>query len=105
MKKNILKNWFTILVAFFTLLIFLINTFHESYPDEMVKILGGNYITRGRLPFKGFFSNHGPVGYFTSFLINIFSGASFVKFRIFYSFFLFLLTRAACFLLASKSPK
>jgi len=66
------------------------NTLHEEYPDEYDNILGGKFIIHGILPYSGFFSHHGPVAYFLSALIYLFSGSSFVRFRIIYSIFLFL---------------
>ncbi len=63
---------------------------HEDYPDEYDNILGGKFIAHGILPYSGFFSHHGPVAYFLSALIYLFSRSSFIKFRIFYSIFLFL---------------
>ncbi|HEV2339149.1 MAG TPA: hypothetical protein VGT05_00085 [Patescibacteria group bacterium] len=72
--------------------IFFINTFHESYPDEFDNILGGWYILHGRLPYVGFFTHHGPVAYFIAALVVLFSGQSFVRFRIVYAVLLFLYT-------------
>lgn len=76
------------LLLFFAVLY--LNTFHEEYPDEYDNILGGKYIVQGVLPYSGFFSHHGPVAYFLSALVYLFSGQSFVNFRIIYSIFLFL---------------
>ncbi len=79
------------LVGFFLVLFSLvfINTFHEKYPDEFDNILGGWYIIHGRLPYIGFFTHHGPIAYFIAAVVAIFSGQSFIKFRIVYSLFLF----------------
>lgn len=68
--------------------IFLANALHESYPDELDNILGGWYILHGRLPYIGFFSHHGPVAYFLASTVELFSGQSFVRFRIVYTLFL-----------------
>jgi hypothetical protein len=81
LKVLFLLGYFAILYA---------NTLHEEYPDEYDNILGGKFIVNGILPYTGFFSHHGPVAYFLSALIYLFSGNSFVKFRIIYSIFLFL---------------
>lgn len=75
---------FVILIAF----LFLTNTFHESYPDEFDNILGGWYIIQGKLPYIGFFTHHGPVPYFIAAFVTLFSGQSFVLFRIIYSLLL-----------------
>jgi hypothetical protein len=84
------KNWVKILYLFSLFAILYLNTFHEEYPDEYDNILGGKFIAHGILPYIGFFSHHGPVGYFLAAFLYLFSGASFVKFRIIYSIFLFL---------------
>ncbi len=89
----VLKRKNIIFIGAFFLLVFSIlyaNTFHESYPDEFDNIAGGKFIIHGVLPYSGFFSHHGPVAYFIGALIYIFSGSSFVHFRIFYCVFLFL---------------
>lgn len=79
-------------LALFLLLffVFYINAFHEKYPDEFDNILGGLYILHFKFPYSGFFSHHGPVAYFIAAVVAIFSGESFVKFRVVYSAFLFL---------------
>ncbi len=69
-------------------IIFLTNAFHESYPDEFDNILGGWYIIQGKLPYTGFFTHHGPVPYFTAAVITLFTGQSFVAFRIVYAILL-----------------
>ena len=82
------RHYFTVLFVIVMLGIFLINTLHQSYPDEFDNILGGWYILHGRLIYTGFFTHHGPVAYFLAALVEIFSGRSFVRFRIVYSIFL-----------------
>jgi hypothetical protein len=82
------RHYFTVLFVIVMLGIFLINTLHQSYPDEFDNILGGWYILHGRLIYTGFFTHHGPIAYFLAALVEIFSGRSFVRFRIVYSIFL-----------------
>lgn len=82
------RQYFTVLFVLIMLGIFLINSMHESYPDEFDNILGGWYILHGRLIYTGFFTHHGPIAYFLAALVEIFSGRSFVRFRIVYSIFL-----------------
>jgi hypothetical protein len=84
------RNWLKILYLLFFFAILFANTFHEEYPDEYDNIVGGKFILNGLLPYTGFFSHHGPVGYFLAAFIYLFSGQSFVRFRIVYSIFLFL---------------
>ncbi len=82
------RHYFTVFFVLIMLGIFLINGMHESYPDEFDNILGGWYILHGRFIYSGFFTHHGPVAYFLAALVEIFSGRSFVRFRIVYSIFL-----------------
>jgi hypothetical protein len=84
------RNWPKILYLLSFFAILYVNTFHEEYPDEYDNILGGKFILHGILPYTGFFSHHGPVGYFLAAFLYLFSGPSFVRFRIVYSIFLFL---------------
>lgn len=82
------KNKWLVALFVFTTAIFLTNTLHETYPDEFDNILGGWFITQGKLPYSGFFTHHGPVPYFIASFITLFSGRSFVAFRLLYAFFL-----------------
>lgn len=94
MKTIAWKAYFTKTVLYrigFFILLFSIlyaNTLHEKYPDELDNILGGKFILQGIFPYSGFFSHHGPVAYLLSGVLSIFSGGSFVGFRIVYSIFL-----------------
>lgn len=63
-------------------IILVINSIHQSYPDEMDNILGGYLINKGFLPYIGFFTHHGPLAYYLASFITFFSGQSFVKFRL-----------------------
>ncbi len=90
MLSLIRKNAGKIIFLFFFFAILFANTFHEEYPDEYDNILGGKYIVHGILPYSGFFSHHGPVAYFLSAFLYLFSNDSFVSLRIAYSIFLFL---------------
>lgn len=77
-------------ICFFILLFSILyaNVLHEKYPDEFDNILGGKLILQGIFPYSGFFSHHGLVPYLLSGVLSIFSGGSFVWFRIAYSIFL-----------------
>lgn len=85
--RSPLTLFWVIIAAFF-----FVNTFHESYPDEFDNILGGWYIIHGRLPYVGFFTHHGPIAYFIAAVALLFSGQSFVRFRIVYAIILFVYT-------------
>src|ERR1051325_10801956 len=65
-------------------------TLQGFYPDEYDNILGGWYILHGRLPYVGFFTHHGPAAYFVSSIVLLFSGHSFVSFRVVYNILLFI---------------
>ena len=79
-------NLILITFFFFIFCILSINALHESYPDEFDNILGGKYILSGSLLYKDYFSHHGPVAYFLSAFILLFSNGSFVIFRILFAF-------------------
>ncbi|QQG40345.1 MAG: hypothetical protein HYV37_02125 [Candidatus Levyibacteriota bacterium] len=81
-------SFWNVIIFGFIVFAFFVNALHESYPDEFDNILGGWYILQGRLPYIGFFTHHGPVPYFIASIVALFSGESFVRFRIFYAFFL-----------------
>ena len=86
------KFWLCVGFGFLVLVIFLINTLHESYPDEYDNVLGGWYLLHGSLFYKDWFTHHGPVAYVISAFINLFAFHSFVRFRFIYAVYLFLLT-------------
>jgi hypothetical protein len=92
LKNNIKKKRFWILSLFvlFVTALFFADSLHESYPDEFDNISGGWLILHGDLIYKSFFTHHGPFPYFLSSFIEIFSGQSFVKFRVVYALFLVL---------------
>ena len=89
MLSNFLRHKIPI-ISFLILFVFLIfNALYATYPDEFDNILGGKLILQGALPYHGFFSHHGPISYFIAAVINIFSGISFVKFRLVLAVFYF----------------
>lgn len=83
-------------------IVFFTNAFHESYPDEFDNILGGRYILQGRLIYTGFFTHHGPIPYYLAALVELFSGQSFVRFRIFYTVFLLALSFFSYFYIKAR---
>lgn len=87
-KKRDFYVWLSLIILLF--LIFFANAWHEEFIDEFDNILGGAYILQGKLPYIGFFSHHNPVPYFLASIIVLFSGDSFVAFRMLYAVFLFL---------------
>lgn len=78
------------LAIFFVGIIFVLltNAFHESYPDEFDNILGGWYTLHGKVIYKDWFTHHNPMAYWLSSFIELFSGQSFVRFRVMYALLL-----------------
>jgi len=76
------KHRWQILAFVILAFILMTNTFHEKYPDEFDNIMGGKYILQGVFPNSGFFTHHAPFAYFLSAGLLLFSGISFVKFRV-----------------------
>lgn len=77
------------MVFLFILAAFLINTLHTQFPDEFDNIYGGFLIDHGKLPYTGFFTHHNPGAYYLASIITLFTGRSFVWFRILFAFLLF----------------
>ncbi len=91
MKSFVRTHGRTLLVFLLLFAVLLANAFHEKYPDEFDSIVGGRYITEGRLPYRDWFQHHQPGAYVLASAILAHSGPSFVKFRIGWSIVLFLL--------------
>ena len=94
--------WKQILLFTFLFGIFLLNAFHEEYPDEYDNIVGGKYILEGRLPYRDWFSHHQPLPYFLSSGILAVTGISFVRFRIGLAIVYFLITAGSYLLLKKR---
>ncbi|MBI4136994.1 hypothetical protein HY469_02935 [Candidatus Roizmanbacteria bacterium] len=94
--------WKQILLFTFLFIIFLLNAFHEEYPDEYDNIVGGKYILEGRLPYRDWFSHHQPLPYFLSYGILLITGISFVRFRIALAIIYFLISAGSYFLLKKR---
>lgn len=73
------------------LVLSILNSLHAQYPDEFDNILGGYFITQGKLLYLSYFTHHGPIAYFYAAIISLLSGPSFVNFRIILSLANFLL--------------
>jgi hypothetical protein len=79
-KKTLLYG----LMIISLIVISLTNSVHEKYPDEFDNLLGGRYLTQGKIIYKDFFTHHGPFPYFLASTILPFTGLSFVNFRLMY---------------------
>ncbi len=96
-----LFRWSTLLF-FFTAVLFVVNAFHETYPDEFDNILGGWYLLHGKLLYSSYFTHHGPIPYVIGAFITLFSGQSFVYFRVLYAIFLLGVVFGTYFLLRRR---
>lgn len=94
------KRYVILLVIIFS--IFLLNTFHEEYPDEYDSMTGGLYITQGKIPYRDWFQHHQPFAYVFAALLLPFAGISLVKFRIALAFAYFFLNIGIFFLLKNR---
>lgn len=98
-------NWKSVLIFSILFAIFLSNTFHEEYPDEYDSILGGLYLTQGKLPYRDWFQHHQPFAYLWAAFLLPFAGRSFVRFRILWAISLFVLNVGVFYILKKRFPK
>lgn len=102
---NWLKKYSKTLLLFSILfVIFVTNAFHEKYPDEFDSIVGGRYITEGKLPYRDWFQHHQPGAYVMAATILPFTGQSFVKFRVAWEIVLYGLLVGSYILIKSRLP-
>ncbi len=99
------KHWKSILLFLFLLVIFVANAFHEKYPDEFDSIVGGRYIAEGKVPYRDWFQHHQPGAYVMAAGIFLFTGQSFVKFRVVWEIALYALLVGSYFLLKRRLSK
>ena len=101
MATLIRVNWKTLVPLGILLVLFVTNAFHEKYPDEFDSIVGGKYILEGRIPYRDWFQHHQPGAYVVAAGIQLFTGQSFVKFRVGLAMFWFVFA-VTTFLLFKK---
>lgn len=91
------------LIPFCVILILLsLNSVHNAYPDEFDNLLGGYLLINKNIwLYKEYFSHHGPIAYIAAGLLTIFSGNSFVYFRLTTIIFYFMLF-TICYLFFRK---
>ena len=99
------RNWKTVCIFALLFVVFVTNAFHEKYPDEFDSIVGGRYITEGKLPYRDWFQHHQPGAYVMAATILPFTGHSFVKFRVGWELFLCAMLVTSYFLLKWRLPK
>jgi len=100
-----IKQRFKIIYILVLFGIYWLNTFHTNFPDEFDNIVGGWYITQGKLPYIGFFSHHNPGAYVIAALITLITHRSFVGFRMIWSILLFFSSIGGYWLIRSKCGK
>lgn len=98
-------HWKTICIFALLFVVFVTNAFHEKYPDEFDSIVGGRYITEGKLPYRDWFQHHQPGAYVMAAIILPFTGHSFVKFRVGWELVLCSMLISSYFLLRWRLPK
>lgn len=98
-------HWKTICIFALLFVVFVTNAFHEKYPDEFDSIVGGRYITEGKLPYRDWFQHHQPGAYVMAATILPFTGQSFVKFRVGWELVLCAMLISSYFLLKWRLPK
>lgn len=103
--NGIRRHWTSVFIFLILFAIFVTNAFHEKYPDEFDSIVGGRYITEGRLPYRDWFQHHQPGAYVMAASILPFSGQSFVKFRVGWEVALYVLLVGSYVLLKWRLPK
>lgn len=106
MRKILNKvNWKIVLIFALLLVVGLINTFHEDYPDEYDSIVGGKYILQGKVPYRDWFQHHQPFAYIVASFILPFSGTNFVLFRVFLAIFYFFLNIGSYLIVKQRFKK
>ncbi len=99
------RHWKILCIFALLFVVFTTNAFHEEYPDEFDSIVGGRYITEGKLPYRDWFQHHQPGAYVMAATILPFTGHSFVKFRVGWELVLCGMLVASYFLLTWRLPK
>lgn len=102
MKLFFLRHRYIFFALISLLAVFLLNSFHEEYPDEYDSILGGKYINELRVPYRDWFQHHQPGAYVLAALILPFSGISFVNFRIILAIVFFTINVGGYYLVRSR---
>lgn len=105
MKLFLRRHWKTILIFGVLLVIFLLNAFHEKYPDEFDSIVGGKYIDMGLFQFRDWFQHHQPGAYVMAAILLPFTGISFVRFRIAWAIAIFAINSLGYYILRRRFPK
>ena len=105
MKSFFRLHWKTLVIFGFLLLVFLLNTFHEEYPDEFDSLVGGRYINSGLLQYRDWFQHHQPGAYVMAAIILPFTGISFVKFRVAWATVIFGINSLGYYVLRKRMPR
>jgi len=78
-----------ILLFFGIFILFKVNSYYVSYPDEFVNLLGAQSINHGGIPYKNFFDHHLPFAWYLGAILLKISFNSFVLFRFWWAVLVF----------------
>ncbi len=98
-------DWKTVIPLLLLLSVFVVNAFHEKYPDEFDSIVGGKYILEAKIPYRDWFQHHQPGAYVLSAILLPFAQGSFVKLRVLVALSFFGIVAATYFLIKKRVPK
>lgn len=93
-----------VIPLFLILVVFVVNAFHEKYPDEFDSLVGGKYILEAKIPYRDWFQHHQPGAYVLSALLLPFAQGSFVKMRVLIGMSFFAIIAATYFLIKKRVP-
>lgn len=105
MKLFLKRHWKTIVIFAALLVLFLLNAFHEKYPDEFDSLLGGRYIDMGLLQYRDWFQHHQPGAYVVAAILLPFTGLSFVRLRVAWAAVIFGINVLGYWILRRRFPK
>ena len=83
------NEWVYFLVFALVFIFFMVGTRYVDFPDEYVNVLAGKSILRGGLPYRDFWDHHLPGAWYIASALLLFSGKSFVVFRLLYALIVF----------------
>ena len=92
-------DWKVVIPLFLILVVFVVNAFHEKYPDEFDSLVGGKYILEAKIPYRDWFQHHQPGAYVLSAFLLPFAQGSFVKMRVLIGMSFFAIIAATYFLI------
>lgn len=98
-------DWRTYIPLIIILSIFVINAFHEKYPDEFDSIVGGRYILEAKIPYRDWFQHHQPGAYALAAVLLPIAHGSFVRLRVLIGISFFAIVAYTYFLIKKRVPQ